>query len=183
MRKFLVWGLSLLWGLTVFASVPAQAELYFDEDNDTEEVSDDYLTADIVEQIREEAMRGRPDAQLALGVWYLEGCQYLPKEVEKACLWLQKAADNNSLEAAALLGALYFTGEDFPQDFEKANEYLGHAARKGHPASQYLYAMMCAMGIGREADIDEARIWMNTSAENGDEDAQEFLRDNPEWIK
>ena len=183
MHKFMIWALSLMFGLAVFTAVPAQAELSFEEDSDTEDVSDDYITADVVDHIREEALRGRPDAQLALGVWYLEGSEHLPKDTEQALMWLQKAADNNSVEAAALLGALYLTGEEFPRDFEKANDYLALAARKGHPASQYLYAMMCAMGIGREVDIDEARIWINMSAENGDEDAQEFLRENPEWVK
>lgn len=182
MRNKIFLLFSLFVGLLLLAGLPAQAEMGSDEDNKAAEAVAS-LSEREIKGIFAAAEAGLPEAQLALGVLYLEGHQHLPKNTEKAVKWFKTAADNNSVEAAALLGALYVSGEELEENFDQACVYLEIAARKGHPASQYLYAMLCAFGLGREADIDEARIWMNASAENGDRDAQEFLRENPEWIK
>ncbi len=182
MKELINFVFGLLISLAVVSAVPVQAESGCDAECENETVLSSVGKEDI-ELLQEAAEKGRPKAQLVLGLLYLEGRDYLPKDAEKAVKWIKRAADNNMVEAAALLGALYLTGEEVECDYEKACEYLAKAARKGHPASQYMYAMQCALGLGREVDADEARIWMNAAAENGDEDAQEFLKENPEWIQ
>ena len=185
MRNILIWFLNLFLILSIFTASPVQADVNSREGDtaDTAEKAEKTISREEMELLIEAAQKGNPRAKFALGVLYLDGNAYISKDVTKALQLLSEASDNDVVEASALLGLLYLTGEGAEQDFAKSCEYLGRAARKGHPSSQYLYAVQCVMGLGREADIDEGRIWMNAAAENGDRDAQEFLRKNPEWIK
>lgn len=49
------------------------------------------------------AEAGQPDAEWVVGLFYLEGTEYITKDVTEAKRWLKKAADQGNKEAKALL--------------------------------------------------------------------------------
>ena len=189
MKKLLTCGLAFGAGIVLMGASPASADVSSEgeavnvaEASEATESSEDLDDSEVA-LLKDAAAAGDAKAQLVVGVLHLEGSNGFAKDSDKALYWLTQAAQQNEVDALAMLGAIYLYGEQVAQDYELANQYLRKAAQKGHPASQYVYAMMCAAGLGREVNAEEAKVWMNASADNGDEDANAFLDEHPDWLE
>lgn len=79
--------------------------------------------------------------------------------------WLELAANNGHPGAAADVGYQYFSGQKLKKDPAKAYKYSGTAARRGHGASQYNYAVMHNQGAGTTKDNVAALTWFIVAAD------------------
>ncbi len=113
-------------------------------------------------------------AQYALGKIYLEG-KHIPKDINKAILYLTKSAEQENEWAAYQLGKLYLLGKDVPKDTEKAVAYLTKAAEQGNQFAQYLLGKIYLLGKDVPKDKELAIKWLTMSAEQGNEYAKFFL--------
>ena len=93
-----------------------------------------------------------PGAQFRLGQMYLTGEGGLKYDPAKAARWLRAAAEQDHVEAQALLAELYHEGDGVEQDFEEAARWLRAAAKGGDEDAPLLLGMMYA---DLEADMDE----------------------------
>ena len=98
------------------------------------------------------ARRGVPGAQFRLGQMYLTGEGWLKYDPAKAARCLRAAAEQDHVEAQALLAELYHEGDGVEQDFEEAARWLRAAAKGGDEDAPLLLGMMYA---DLEADMDE----------------------------
>lgn len=113
-------------------------------------------------------------AQYALGKIYLEG-KHIPKDINKAILYLTQSAEQEKEWAAYQLGKLYLLGKDVPKDTEKAVDYLTKLAEKGNQFAQYILGKLYLLGKDIPKDKELATKWFTLSAEQGNEYAQFFL--------
>jgi len=113
-------------------------------------------------------------AQYALGKIYLEG-KHIPKDINKAIIYLTQSAEQENEWAAYQLGKLYLLGEDVPKDIEKAVAYLTKSAEQGNQFSQYILGKLYLLGKDVPKDKELAIKWLTLSAEQGNEYAQFFL--------
>lgn len=90
-----------------------------------------------LEQLRQMADRGNPDAQNALGLRYAMGEGVKLSETE-AVRWFSKAAEQGNVLAQSKLGSIYFSGRGVPQDPGKAYFWMVIASSSGDDASKTL---------------------------------------------
>ena len=67
------------------------------------------VTGDFLDEIQQQAKDGNTIAQRKLGLLYLTG-QHVTNNPEKGRQWLEKAAENNDVEALKALGRVYADG-------------------------------------------------------------------------
>ncbi|PYG84290.1 hypothetical protein LY28_03685 [Ruminiclostridium sufflavum DSM 19573] len=115
-------------------------------------------------------------SQYALGKIYLEG-KYIPKDINKAIVYLTQSAEQKNEWAAYRLGKLYLLGNDVPKDIEKALTYLTKSAVLGNQFAQYILGKLYLLGKDVPKDKELAIKWLTLSAEHGNEYAK-FLLDN-----
>lgn len=131
------------------------------------------------------AIAGNVSAQTNLGVMYVLG-QYVPRSVQNALYWLEKAADqgvevaktyisklkaeetannNKGLFDEAL--SLYKEGK-----LKEALEIFKALAEQGHAMSQFIVGNMYDFGESVPRDYKQAFIWYKKAAEQGHPDAE-----------
>ena len=93
------------------------------------------LAATPLEEIRQRAQRGDPDAQVALGLRYAMG-EDEPQDYAIAARWFLKAAEQGSVLAQDTLGAYYWAGRGVPKDVVKAYYWSSLAKEAGNSASE-----------------------------------------------
>jgi TPR repeat protein len=86
--------------------------------------------------------------------------------------YFERAAEAGSGLALAMLGHLYLSGEDVPQDVDKARELFTAAADRGHVGGYLGLAYLYESGTGLTADPVVARQWYQRAAEAGSTEAQ-----------
>ena len=116
------------------------------------------------------AEEGVPEAQYTVGMIYYSG-QQVPKDIDAAVLWLNKAAEQDYADAQYLLCLIYGLGDGVVQDDKRAVEWCQKAAEQGHANAQYTLGQMYAIGQGLEQDEAMAIGWWTLSAEQGHLDA------------
>ena len=148
------------------------------------------------------ARRGVPGAQFRLGQMYLTGEGGLKYDPAKAARWLRAAAEQDHVEAQALLAELYHEGDGVEQDFEEAARWLRAAAKgggedefpepdeeefrqlaevtlreawRGNPEAQFFIANAYLEGLGVPKDDAEAMRWLRAAANQGEGAAQNDL--------
>jgi hypothetical protein len=96
-------------------------------------------------------------------------------------MWLDRAAQNGSLDAQMLLGAGYLSGTKLPKDPQLASKYLLQAAQQqnvvgrlqsSQALAQYWIASMYEQGRGVEKSHDKAIQYLQMAANNGSSPAQ-----------
>lgn len=122
------------------------------------------------------AEAGDPKAQLQYGLTYLKG-DVVDRDSATAIKWIQRAADQNFVEAQYALGAMYHAGRGALQSFPLAFKWFELAAQKNHAEAQFSLGLMYRMGQGVPADKPKAYTWFNLAAAQGHERARE-ARDN-----
>jgi hypothetical protein len=85
---------------------------------------------------------------------------------------LLDAARGHDAKAMATLGRFFFVRSD-P---ERAAEWLGKAARAGHPGAQLDFGLMRLRGLGEKANVVEAYAWLWLASWGGAPGADETLR-------
>ncbi len=117
-----------------------------------------------LEQLRELAGRGDPNAENALGLLYAQGDekQAIKPDDNEAAAWFTKAAEHGNVSAQYKLGLLYWGGHHgLPKDTNKAYFWTVLARAGGQEGSKDL-AKVLANGMSRAqaaAIEQQAEIW------------------------
>ena len=83
------------------------------------------------------AKAGDPRAQEFVGILH-EGGHGVPKDIDKAMAWYERAADGGDMAAQYNLGRIYLEGKLVEQDVERAHELLRRAAEQGDEDAEAL---------------------------------------------
>jgi TPR repeat protein len=154
--------------------------LWVDLVGDLHHLGDQDLTADEVQELVAVAEAGIPVSTYPVGRAYLLG-KGVPVDLEKGRMWLDRAAQNGSLDAQMLLGAAYLSGTKLPKDQRLASKYLLQVAQQQHAdgrlrtsqaLAQYWIASMYEQGSGLEKSHDKAIQFLQMAANNGNPSAQ-----------
>lgn len=147
---------------------------------DLHTLRDQVLTADEVQEFVAVAETGLPNSAYPVGRAYFLG-QGVPFDLERGRKWLDRAAQDGSLDAQILLGAAYMSGTKLPRDPNLASKYLLQAAQQQDLASalrssqalaQYWVALLYEQGSGVERSHDKALEFLQMAANNGNYVAQ-----------
>jgi TPR repeat protein len=117
------------------------------------------------------AARGNTAAQLVLGQKLLNGTG-MAMNIEKAAVWLERAAEGGQPIAQESLGVLYQTGTGVAADMSKAMQWYDAAAQQGNVKAMANLAKAYAGGSTQGADFTKAVKWFTRAAELGDVDSQ-----------
>ncbi len=130
------------------------------------------------------ALEGHEGAMLELGKIYLAGYT-IEKDVDKAIIYFQKAADRANHEAMMMLGSMYRDGNGVQQDGKKAISYFLDAVNRTHDNGEAQSALgeMYRLGSdGVKKDMAKALRWHGKAARNfyryayGGERSREILQ-------
>lgn len=84
--------------------------------------------------------------------------------VEAFAVW-RPLAENGDTVAQSLIAMMYELGEGIPQQPKLAAKWYEHAAKAGHPPSQFQLARLYRDGIGVRQDAVEAFAWFSLAAD------------------
>jgi localization factor PodJL len=121
------------------------------------------------ELLRERALAGRPEAQVAIAARYIEG-ELVGQNFSEAAKWYQKAALQGFAPAQYWLATLFEQGSGVRRDSSKAQVWYGEAAAQGHVKSMHNLGVLLA-GAERP-DYSRAARWFTEAAEFGLKDSQ-----------
>lgn len=124
-----------------------------------------------INTLQQSAEAGDAYAQLNLGAAYDNGIG-VERNLEKALLWYEKAAEQGVAEAQFNLAHLLVSEE---LSAVAAAEWMRKAADQGMTDAQYLMGVIYAEGLGVEMNRDEARIWLQKAIDKGHAEAKNFL--------
>lgn len=120
-----------------------------------------------LEEVKQLAEEGNPDAQYSLGQYYHNQPDE-PIDIKLAKEWLTKAADQDHIEAQYSLGCMFYAGQGVRKDYKKAVTWLQKAAEQGHMYAQSVLAGIYRKGTGRiKKDSILALKWYTESAKQG----------------
>lgn len=146
---------------------------YLIDDYDPEDyVPEDYAQAAF--WLTKAANLGHMDAQLRLGLLYLEG-QGVPQDDDIAVAWIRKSAEQEHVWAYYELGMMYLKGRGVPKNDEEAAAWFLKAARLMELDSTYQLGVMYLEGRGVGQDDKEACFWIRWAARWGNREAQALL--------
>lgn len=131
-----------------------------------------HLHRDALDALRLEAENGKVEAQLRWGMRTYFGNLGPSQSMEKALVWLEKAAAQGSGEAAFFAAFMRLQAGGIPKDAAAAARMARLAAERGHPAAMALLGDMTADGDGMPADPPAALAWYRRGAEAGSAWAQ-----------
>ncbi|MDE2265666.1 MAG: SEL1-like repeat protein [Alphaproteobacteria bacterium] len=117
------------------------------------------------------AARGNTSAQLVLGQKLLNGTG-MAMNIEKAAVWLERAAEGGQPIAQESLGVLYQTGTGVAANMSKAMQWYDASAQQGNVKAMANLAKAYAGGSAQGADFTKAAKWFTRAAELGDVDSQ-----------
>ena len=103
---------------------------------------------------------GNAEVQIKVGWMYETGSGNLPRNIDKAIYWYQKAAEQGSVDALVRLGEVY-------SDTDKAAYWYQKAAEKGSKDAQYALGAMYEDGKGVIQNAANAIEWYQKAAEGG----------------
>lgn len=107
------------------------------------------------------AEAGDPVAQVHLANEYEAG-KNRPKDPVKAAFWLQRAAEQGSMDGMARLGECYFWGRGLPIHYGKALNWSLKSSEQ--PISQNTLGLIHRLGRGVPANEEEGLKWLEASA-------------------
>jgi len=98
---------------------------------------------------------GNPEAQTSVGYLYANGLG-LPRDVNQAFHWFQRAAAENYAPAQFDIGYLLMAGIGVEQDMSQAVHWFERAAGQGLPPAETLLALAYHNGLGVSPDQSSA---------------------------
>ncbi|PWN89375.1 HCP-like protein [Acaromyces ingoldii] len=119
------------------------------------------------------AQLGYAPSQFKLGSAYEYGSLTCPVDPRRSIAWYTKAAGKNDGESELALSGWYLTGSEgvLKQSDSEAYLWARRAATKGIPKAEYAVGYYCEVGIGVEADTEEAKRWYMRAAAQGNKRA------------
>lgn len=115
-----------------------------------------------LKQLAEE--QGTALAQYRYGRVLLEG-RGGPRDLNGAATWLQRAVDQDHLQATTLLARLYLSLTDAQRNPQQAARLLASAAARGDAEAQFYLALLTSSGDGVAKDEAAAVNWFLAAAE------------------
>jgi TPR repeat protein len=107
---------------------------------------------------------GDAAAQVSVGESYQAG-NGVPKDLQQASAWYQKAADKNNLSGELHLAALYRDGgKGFARDMAQAAVWFQKAADQGDVEAEATMGTLYSMGQGVQQNYAEAYYWLDLAA-------------------
>ncbi len=88
-----------------------------------------------------------------------------PKDVEKALVYLRRAAETENPNAAYFLGKLYQEGQHVPKDTPEAVRLFRLSAEQGSEFAAYRLGKLYLSGDGILKDVEEALRWFRFAAD------------------
>lgn len=140
---------------------------------------EDFSKEKAVFYLQKSDLKENPYAQYTLGKLYLE--LGTDSEKEKGIFYLEQAAQKEFEPAQYKLGRFYTDVTNPKHDFEKGLYYLEQSAQKNQYA-QLALGMLYVKGEGCKRDLKQAKYWLEKSAEQGNEYAENMLK-NIEMLK
>lgn len=129
-----------------------------------------------LKELREAALRGDIDAQMALGSMYYKGDD-VPQDYAEAAEWFSMAGRLGDVDARYIVGTMYYAGKGVPKNDVMAARWFRMAAEKGNAIAQEHLGSMYRKGQGVQQDYDETLKWYRKSADQGYAAAQNSLGD------
>ena len=132
----------------------------------------DYAVA--FESFRVLAEQGDVDAQVRLGMMYVQG-RGVPQDDAEAVGWYRRAAEQGDADAQTRLGAMYARGRGALQDDVEAVSWFRRAASRGYANAHLALGIMYADGRGVPQDYVQAYKWFNLATSRPS--SSEWVRD------
>jgi localization factor PodJL len=117
--------------------------------------------------IRKSAQKGLPVAQYSLAKLHEKGIG-LPKDLNSAREWTEKAANSGNIKAMHDLAVYMAEGEGGEQSYAGAVEWFRKGAEFGVVDSQYNLGVLYERGLGISPNLTEALFWFQIAASNND---------------
>jgi TPR repeat protein len=127
--------------------------------------------AQSITELKSRAEDGNVQAQLALAKAYDLG-EGVPKDVEKAVQWWEKAAEHGNVSAQVSLGEVYSLGAGVPKNYAAAVRWWKKAAEQGDVTAEGNLGTAYGLGMGVPKDTAESVRWHTKAAENGNAASQ-----------
>ena len=121
--------------------------------------------------LRNAAAAGNPNAMFVVATRYAEG-DGVARDMEKAAIWYEKAANIGFAPAEYRIGSFYEKGTGVARDIAKAKEWYEKAAKQGNASAMHNLAVLYAMGADGKTDDASAARWFTAAAELGVKDSQ-----------
>lgn len=121
--------------------------------------------------LRQKADEGNVEAQIGLGLMYVEGHSF-PRDYDKASQWFRQAAEQGSAQAQTHLGIMHRDGEGFSANGAEAETWFRKAAEQGYVHAQTNLANLYLAGGGVPRDEEKALGWFLKVAAKGHPPAQ-----------
>jgi TPR repeat protein len=122
------------------------------------------------------AASGDTNAQLALGIYCMDGYNINYKRVLK---WLTFGASNADPESAFSLGMAYLDGEyGLKKDPKEGEKYLLQASQNGSSAASTKLGLMYLKGDSVSKDEAKGMLLLQGAAVNGNAEAKRYLKEN-----
>lgn len=129
-----------------------------------------------------EAENGDAEAQMAVGLMFLQGVG-AEQDYKAAFEWFNKSAAQNNIDAYYFLGEIYYEGLGVKQDYKEALKWYKKSAMRGQYDAQMMLSIYYYTGKGGiPIDDIEAYAWADIaskSPENTDKAEDLKFRDNP----
>lgn len=144
--------------------------LLYEKQNSNVVVHDEAYARELFTQA---AQLGYAPSQFKLGSAYEYGTLTCPVDPRRSIAWYTKAAGKNDGESELALSGWYLTGSEgvLKQSDSEAYLWARRAATKGIPKAEYAVGYYSEVGIGVDADIDEAKRWYMRAAAQGNKRA------------
>ncbi len=113
------------------------------------------------------AEKGHSDAAHNLGVYYLNGNDFIKPSNELAFKWFETSANHGNALAQCALGDMYLQGVGCKQDLAFANKCYRASADQGHANAAFKLGANYAMGIGTLESEFGAMTWFKRAKRNG----------------
>lgn len=121
--------------------------------------------------------------QIGLAYWRLYQLYYFAynnlvnKDEKKALAYLQKSCDTGCAEAMLEMSVSYLNGElGLTTDYYKAFSYMKKSADLGVKEAQRGVGVFYLNGIGCVKNMEEAKVWLQKAADQGDKIAIQKLQ-------
>ncbi|MFQ5972472.1 MAG: hypothetical protein ACE5Q3_09065 [Alphaproteobacteria bacterium] len=124
----------------------------------------------IVDEFRDLAEKGDPNAQFDLALLYEQGLG-VPTDPTAAARWYQAAAAQGHTDAQNSLGYMYSKGLGVAQDYIEAAKWFRASARQGNAAGQANLGYSYFAGQGVPKDFAQSYVWFSLAAAQGIERA------------
>ena len=110
-------------------------------------------------EVMDKASGGDPRAQNALGYYYYKGDGGVDRDVDRAFIWFNMAADAGDPEGECNAAYMYVHAEGTNANLEEAIRLYTDSAEKGYVQSMFNLAHMYSDGLGVPGLAGQRHLW------------------------